>query len=319
MKRATPAVLFIAFNRPDTTKRVFDAIRRARPPRLYVAADGWRVDKAGEKARCEEVRKIITNVDWPCELFTFFRDQNFGCGEQVTAAIGWFFEHENEGIILEDDCLPSKSFFQYCADLLERYRNDNRVMMIGGNNLEPVAQREPEYSYTFSKLTYIWGWATWRRAWKLHDFHMPLFKEIEAKRYLKPVYDSIYERDLFQYVFGKMYTGDDPNTSRHNIWDYQWQFACRINSGLVIVPSVNLVSNIGFGEFATSVSSDSPGRGLKCEEMDFPLIHPEFVMVDRARERRTFELCHTSRTSRLKSRIRNMVPGSVMTTLKTFF
>jgi hypothetical protein len=319
MKRPTPPILLIAFNRPDTTRRVFEAIRWARPSRLYVAVDGWREDKPGEKERCEEVRQIITSVDWPCKLSTFFRERNYGCGEQVTAAIGWFFETETEGIILEDDCLPSRSFFRFCGDLLERYRNDSRIMMIGGNNLEPVHEREKEYSYTFSKLTYIWGWATWRRAWKLHDFRMPLFKEVDAKRYLAPVYDSIYERDLFQYVFGKMYTGDDQNTSRRNIWDYQWQFACRINSGLVIVPALNLVSNIGFGEFATSVSADSPGRGLKCEEMDFPLIHPEFVMVDKARERRTFELCHTSRKSRLKSRIKNMMPGPLLSTLKTFF
>jgi len=318
MKRATPAVLFIAFNRPETTARVFEAIRKARPARLYVAADGPRADKAGEKERCEEVRSIITNVDWPCDLKTFFRDENNGCGAQVTAAIGWFFGHEEEGIILEDDCLPSPSFFQYCADLLERYRYDTRIMMIGGNNLENKYEREREYSYTFSRLTYIWGWATWRRAWKLHDFYMPLFREVDAKRYLLPVYDSIYERDLFQYVFGKMYTGDDQNTSRRNIWDYQWQFACRINSGLVIVPSVNLVSNIGFGEFATSVSSDGPGNNLKCEELDFPLIHPEFVMVDQARERRTFELCHTSRKSRLKSRIKRYVPNALLRTMKTF-
>ncbi|HZY78728.1 MAG TPA: nucleotide-diphospho-sugar transferase [Cyclobacteriaceae bacterium] len=318
MKRETPAILLIAFNRPETTQRVFEAIRKARPARLYVAADGHRPDRPDEKRRCEEVRKIITDVDWPCELKTFFRNENNGCGAQVTASIGWFFEHETEGIILEDDCLPSPSFFQYCGDLLERYRDDTRVMMIGGNNLENKEEREREYSYTFSKLTYIWGWATWRRAWKLHDFYMPLFREIDAKRYLLPVYDSIYERDLFQYVFGKMYTGDDQNTSRRNIWDYQWQFACRINSGLVIVPSVNLVSNIGFGEFATSVSSDGPGNNLKCEELDFPLIHPEFVMVDQARERRTFELCHTSRKSRLKSRIKSYVPKALLKTMKTF-
>lgn len=314
-----PPVLLVAFNRPDTTRRVFEAIRWARPTRLYVAADGWREGVAGEKERCEEVRSIVTAVDWPCMVSTFFRDTNCGCGEQVTAAIGWFFEHETEGIILEDDCLPSKSFFRFTADLLERYRHDKRIMMVGGNNVEPMSEREKEYSYTFSRLTYIWGWATWRRAWALHDFRMPLFGEVNAKRYLMPLYNSIHERDLFQYVFGKMYTGDDQKTSRRNIWDYQWQFACAINSGLVIVPSVNLVSNIGFGEFATSVSPDGPGRGLRCEEMDFPLIHPEFVMVDRAREKRTFELCHTSRRSRMRNRIKRLVPGQLLNTLKTFF
>ncbi len=319
MKRATPPILFIVFARPDTTARVFDEIRRARPARLYVAADGARPDKAGERERCDEVRKIVTRIDWPCELRTFFRNENHGCGEQVTQAIGWFFEHEEEGIILEDDCLPSRTFFPFVAELLDRYRHDTRVMMIGGNNLEPQRFREQEYSYTFSRLTYIWGWATWRRAWKLHDFKMPLFSEVDRKNYLLPHYSSIYERDLFQYVFGKMYTGDDLVTSRRNIWDYQWQFACRIHSGLVIVPAVNLVSNIGFGEHATSVSSDSPGQGLKREEMELPLVHPEFVMVDRAREKRTFELCHTSRKSRLKSRVKQFMPSAILSTIRMLF
>lgn len=319
MKRATPPILFIVFSRPDTTKRVFEAIRKARPAKLYVAADGARPDKPGEKERCEETRRIATNVDWPCEVHTLFRDENFGCGAQATSAIGWFFMHEEEGIIVEDDCLPSPSFFNFCGEMLERYRNDTRVMMIGGNNLEPEGDRETEYSYTFSKLIYIWGWATWRRAWKFHDYYMQQFKEINEKQYLLPVYDSIYERDLFQYVFGKMYTGDDQKPSRKNVWSYQWQFACRINSGLVIVPAVNLVSNIGFGEFATSVTDDGPGRDLKCEEMEFPMVHPEFIMVDQARERRTFELCHTSAKSRIKSRIKRFVPKVVLSTLKTFF
>ena len=319
MKRPTPPVLFIVFARPDTTARVFEAIRRARPGKLYVAADGPRADKPGEKERSEQVRSIVTAVDWPCEVRTFFRDRNYGCGEQVTAAINWFFSLEEEGIILEDDCFPSNSFFQFCAELLDRYRNDTRVMMIGGNNLEPKRVREPEYSYTFSRLTYIWGWATWRRAWKLHDFQMPLFGEVDKKQYLLPTYSSIYERDLFQYVFRKMYAGDDAITSRRNIWDYQWQFACKVHSGLVIVPAVNLVSNIGFGEHATSVSGNSPGQGLKCEEVELPLVHPEFIMVEKEREKRTFELCHTSRKSRLRSRIKEFVPSALLNTIRMIY
>ncbi|HEX8060770.1 MAG TPA: nucleotide-diphospho-sugar transferase [Cyclobacteriaceae bacterium] len=319
MKRATPAVLFVVFARPDTTAKVFEKIRRARPSRLYVAADGVRPDKPGEKERCEEVRKITTNVDWPCELKTFFRDTNVGCGAGVSTAIDWFFEHEEEGIILEDDCVPSFSFFQFCAELLERYRYDSRVMAIGGNNLEPQQRREQEYSYTFSKLTYIWGWATWRRAWKLHDNNVRLFGEVNKKEYLAPGYSSIYERDLFQYVFGKMYTNDDPVTCRRNVWDYQWQFACRIHSGLIIVPAVNLVSNIGFGELATNVYGQQIGTGLRLEEMEMPLVHPEFVMVDRRREKRTFELCHTSRKSRIKSRIKKLLPSAVLNTIRMLY
>jgi hypothetical protein len=148
---------------------------------------------------------------------------------------------------------------------------------------------------------------------------MPLFPEVDKKKYLLPEYGSIHERDLFQHVFGKMYTGDDPMTSRRNIWDYQWQFACKIHSGLVIVPAVNMVSNIGFGEHATSVSGNSPGQGLKCEEIELPLMHPEFIMVDKSREKRTFELCHTSRKSRLKSRIKELMPSVIVSTIRMLY
>src|SRR5688572_19229846 len=145
-------VLFIVFSRPSTTKRVFEAIRRARPSKLYVAADGPRAEKEGEAERCAIVRKLATEVDWDCEVRTLFQEKNLGCGLGPMSAINWFFEHETEGIIIEDDCLPSASFFPYCAEILERYRDDTRVMAVAGNNLEAPEDREEEYSYTFSSI-----------------------------------------------------------------------------------------------------------------------------------------------------------------------
>jgi hypothetical protein len=319
MRKPTPPILFVVFSRPDTTRTVFEAIRQAMPARLYVAADGPRGDRPDEIEKCEEVRRIATHVDWECEVYTLFGNENKGCGRQLTDAITWFFQHEEEGIILEDDCLPSLSFIPFCAELLDRYRNDSRIMSIGGNNLEVDEHRERAYSYSFTRLTYIWGWATWRRAWRLHDYNMKLYPEVHRKNYLRPMYDSFFERDLFEFVFERMYRGDDERTSRRNIWDYQWQFTCMANSGLTIVPSVNLVSNIGMGNNATSTTGNSPGNGLRCEDVIFPLSHPEFVMVDRSRERRTFELCHTSMKSRLKSRIKSMVPSRLVSVVRTLF
>jgi hypothetical protein len=308
--KLTP-VLFLVFCRPETTKCVFEAIRKAKPKRLYVAADGPRSDRRGEAERCEATRKIATAVDWDCEVHTLLRVENLGLGKGLSAAITWFFEHETEGIILEDDCLPSPSFFPFCAAMLERYRNDSRIMEIGGNNFEKPHQREREYSYYFSTLPYIWGWATWRRAWKLNDFRMSHYREINKKKYLNGHFNSIYERDYYQYVFDKVYSNDQ-KINAHNVWSYQWQFACKINSGLVIVPNRNLVVNLGIGGEATNTTSrDGIGCNLKLEEMEFPLKHPEFVMADKSRVIRDF-WDKTSRITRLKSNIKRMLPHPVL-------
>jgi hypothetical protein len=229
-----------------------------------------------------------------------------------STAITWFFEYETEGIILEDDCLPAPSFFRFCSELLVLYRYDTRVMEIGGLNLEDGHGNEDEYSYRFSNLIHIWGWATWKRAWKFNDFNMKHYLEINQKGYLLASYDTIYERDYYQYIFEKMHTGDETTNSR-TIWDYQWQFACKINSGLTIVPSRNLIHNLGFGEQATNTLNPSGvGHNLKLQTIDFPLRHPEFVMVDKVKDRQVFKKVCTSRSSRIKSQVKHFIPQRLM-------
>lgn len=304
-------VLFIIFNRPDLTRQVFESIRKAAPSRLYIAADGPREHILGEAEKCKEARSITSEIDWDCQVRTLFRDENLGCGKGPTAAITWFFSLEAEGIILEDDCLPSPDFFLFCTELLKRYRNDTRVMQIGGNNFETADHRDDEYSYRFSNQISIWGWATWRRAWKFHDFNMGFYKEITQKKYLDASFTSIYERDYYQYIFQKMHEGDDQTNSR-TIWDYQWQFACKINSGLVIIPGRNLVHNLGFGLNATNtLNPTGVGHNLELETLEFPLRHPEFVMVDEQKDNQLFKVICTSKSSRLKSRIKSIVPRPV--------
>lgn len=307
----TTPVLLLIFCRPETTRQVFDAIRKVRPKKLYIAADGARDSKPGEAEKCAEVRKIATAVDWDCEVTTLFREKNLGLGKGISTAITWFFEHESEGIILEDDCLPSPSFFPFCAELLERYRDDYRIMQIGGNNFEKPASREKDHSYYFSNLAYIWGWATWRRAWRLHDFHMQLYSEIKEKQYLDGHFSSIYEKHFFEYVFEKIYQNDS-HISPKNVWSYQWQFACKIHSGLVIVPNRNLVVNLGIGGEATNTTSrQGIGHDLKLEDLQLPLKHPEFVMVNSLRVKRDF-INKTSAYSRLKSQIKSALPAPVL-------
>jgi len=285
-----------------------DAIRKVRPAKLYIVADGPRENVPGDQVKCSEVREIASAVDWDCQVTKLFRDENLGCGKGPSSAMTWFFEQEEEGIILEDDCLPSSSFFFFCTELLARYRHDTRIMEIGGTNFEHEKGRNKTHSYFFSNMIYIWGWATWRRAWKLYDYEMTHYHEITSKKYLDDHYDFAYEREHYNYIFQKMHTGDE-RTSRKTVWDYQWQFICKINSGLIIVPNKNLVTNLGFGAEATN-TIDPVGAGcdLKLEEMEFPLKHPYLMMADKQRDQWYFNTICSSRAYRFKSTVKRFVP-----------
>jgi hypothetical protein len=265
-------VLFLVFNRPDTTQRVFDAIRAARPLRLYVAADGPRQGRAGDTELCKEVRRIATGVDWPCELVTLMRDENLGCKRAVSSAITWFFDIEPEGIVLEDDCLPDPSFFAYCDALLERYRNDERVMCISGDNFIS-AQWQPEHSYYFSRYAHIWGWASWARAWQHYcaDLDMEPVERMEGV--LSRVFaDSRSARDHWRRLLMQVAAG------RIDTWDYQWSYALWKHGGLSCVPRANLISNIGFGPGAThTTSAESKLSKLPVSNLASTLVHPPAI------------------------------------------
>jgi hypothetical protein len=168
------------FRRPDFTSRVFEQIRNVRPARLYIAADGPRSGREGEQQLCIETRAIIEQIDWDCELKTLFREKNLGCKMAISSAIDWFFEQEEEGIILEDDCLPNQSFFRFCDTMLEKYRNDDRIRHISGCNLQH-GKKWGTASYYFSNLTHAWGWANWRRVWKDYDRDLKLYDTKDVK------------------------------------------------------------------------------------------------------------------------------------------
>jgi hypothetical protein len=267
------AVLFLVFNRPETSSRVFEAIRKARPSRLYVAADGPRADRDCELEKCSQVREISTAVDWPCELHTLFRDVNQGCKIAVSSAITWFFEHEEQGIILEDDCLPSQSFFLFCQEMLNHYKNDTRVWHVAG--VYPFAsESQPSNTYYFSEYNPIWGWATWRRAWAKFDAAIPFWPQISATNTIEVLLGS-QQAKKYRARFWRAYNGEV------DTWDYQW-FLTRLLHGKSIVPMVNLVTNIGFGGDAThTLNPQSPLAGLEAVEMTFPVEHPEFFIVDK--------------------------------------
>jgi len=292
------AVLFLVFNRPDTTKQVFEAIRQAKPPRLYVAADGPRDDKPGEQEKCEQVRRIATQVDWDCEVKTLFRDKNLGCRIGVSTAIDWFFENEEEGIILEDDCLPSQSFFWFCEELLERYRNDMRVWHIAGNNFHNSWIRDKDYSYYFSYYGSIWGWATWLRAWNYYSCNMNGYNEIKTKEYLNDLFGNKKESEFRIANFDAIKNGLDT-------WDFQWAYTKFINSALSIVPNVNLIKNIGFNHDAAHTVISDGRENMIINNIIFPIKHPFFVIRDKKSDDKFFKSIDNSRNilKKIKNRI----------------
>ena len=270
------AVLFLVFNRPDTTIKVFEKIREAKPSRLYVAADGPREGYSDEKKKVMKVRKIATNVDWPCEVKTLFRDKNLGCKKGVSTAITWFFEHEEQGIILEDDCMPHLDFFMFCENLLDRYSNDERISLISGNNFLD-GKWQGEASYCYSKYTFCWGWATWRRSWNNYDGEISFWTEKDnAKILLNNINDKV-EQKYWQKIF------DLVEKKQIDSWAYPWSCCNFKLRKLSIIPKVNLVSNIGFGNDATHTKSKSfRYSNLSLHEIS-DIIHPiEIKRNDRA-------------------------------------
>jgi hypothetical protein len=266
-------ILFLIFNRPYTTALVMEAIRAAHPTRLYVAADGPREGEDDEH-HCEEARRIATNVDWQCEVKKLFRDRNLGCRHGPAMAIDWFFKNEEEGIILEDDCVPSQSFFPYCTELLYRYRHDERIMCISGDNFQQGRTLTP-YSYYFSRYVHCWGWGSWRRAWRLYDSNMSSWEDYRQLRALTSWSDG-------DPTFVSYWTGifDRVANGQMDTWDYQWAFTCWAQHGLTCLPVKNLVTNIGFGADATHTTSVTRASNLAREELDFPLIHPPLIARD---------------------------------------
>lgn len=265
-------VLLVIFNRPALTRSVMDAIRLAKPSRLYVAADGPR-DGAGEAVLCQEARDIATEVNWPCELVTRFRGENVGCRIAVSSAIDWFFQHEEEGIILEDDCLPSLDFFRFCDELLPRYRAEAQVMAICGSCYTD-STFDSQQSYYFSYYADMWGWATWRRAWRLYDRNLSRWPAFKRERKLRAIVRGAKELELaWSHFFDR--------TAAHEIdtWDFQWIYTIMEQGGVACYPVRNLVLNLGFTESATHTrveagSDPGPLAHRRRHNLKFPLKHP---------------------------------------------
>lgn len=261
-------VVFLLFNRTVMAQRVFDRIRAARPRTLLVVADGPRPDRPGEAEACEATRRILDQVDWKCEVIRDFSEANLGCGRRVATGLDWAFSLVEEAIILEEDVVPSLSFFSFCQELLSCYRDDARVIHVGGNNFQGGIERSPD-SYFFSKYNHIWGWATWRRAWRLYDFDMPDWPALREAGGFDAMGDDPAERTFWRRVFEDMYT------HRVDTWDFAWTYTC-FRHGLSVYPRVNMVSHIGAGDGATHCHKVTSRDNLPAEDI-WEIRHPSAV------------------------------------------
>jgi hypothetical protein len=292
------AVALFLFNRPELTRRVFAQIRRYRPSILLIVGDGPRTHE--EAALCNDARKVADEVDWHCDVRTNFSISNLGCRRRISSGLDWVFGECEEAIVLEDDCLPDETFFPFCAELLERYRTDERVMAISGDNFQLGIRRTP-YSYYYSRNPHCWGWASWRRAWQHYDVDMNLWPELRKTNWLSDLLSNPSMEAFWRGAF------DATRAGKVDTWDFQWTFACWAQNALAVLPEGNLVSNIGYGSSATHTSSaDHPYANLTCQPMSFPLRHPPYVM--RNRDADLFTFLHemplaSSATQRMKDKV----------------
>jgi len=270
-------VALIIFNRPEHTRKVFGAIAKAKPQHLFVIADGPRKDYPEDQQKCKEARAVIDLVDWPCHVHKNYENENMGCGRRPATGINWVFQQVEEAIILEDDCVPHPSFFRFCDELLERYRDDERIMQINGQNFQNPVMRSSD-SYYFAYSNNCWGWATWRRAWQYFDWNMELWPELRKTQWLRDLVRDkkveLYWRKIFDHALA--------NCGDVDYWDFQWRFAVWAHGGLSVWPGATLVSNIGFGEEATHTTvANYVLANLPVEGVDFPLRHPQVIQANK--------------------------------------
>jgi hypothetical protein len=273
-KLLTPVILII-FNRPDKTEIVFSKIQKLKPEKLLIIADGARDNKKDELDKVLKTRSIVERINWPCEVLRNYAESNLGCKLRISTGLNWAFEKVERAIILEDDCVPNLTFFRFCEEMLERYSADCRIGMIGGFN--PISRTKfHKDSYYFSDTTPIWGWATWRDRW-LNDYDLKMTKwlEIRNSQILHEWYPKRNEYEAKKLIFESTYQG------LIDTWDYQWEFAQKINKRISILPNVNLISNIGFDENSTHTKEHNSFSNITTKDLIFPLNHPKSVKINK--------------------------------------
>ena len=296
--QATSPVLMILFNRPKKALKLLNHIKQVKPKRLYIAVDGPRPDHPDDFTQIAENHRIAQEIDWDCTVSTLFQTDNLGCGLGPATAITWFFSQEEKGIILEDDCLPSTSFFRFCDELLEKYEHNTRIMQISGSNFFRGWQNDPNVSYYFSAVGSCWGWATWARAWKHYDFYATGLAELNGKGFL----DEYFFSNIIEKLINQ------PNLEKE-FWDFQWDFTKYIHSGLSIVPNTNTVENIGLGPDSTHSFDPKKYHFPNDKPLPFPLVHPTYIIKDIRSDQRYYQqFWRQSKLAHMKKALKKAMP-----------
>lgn len=272
-------VAIIFFNRPEKLRKVFEVIKEVKPRQLFLICDGPRLSNQDDITNIEKCKKIVSDIDWECKVYKNYAETNLGCGLRPATGISWVFDQVNTAIILEDDCVPEKTFFNFCETNLNKYLNNTAVYMISGMNL--LESYKTNTSYIFSKACTIGAWATWKRVWKKYDFEMKDYDNVTLKKtalnYLN--FKNIKEEKKCAWDL----TRDKiKHKEAINWWDYQFCFTVLSNEGLCIVPRRNLIKNIGFGSDATNVADEKDGIHFKLKTfpMEAELIHPKKIVYE---------------------------------------
>jgi hypothetical protein len=274
-------VLLIIFNRPEKTQKIFDKLQIIKPNKLFISADGPRLDRKLDKELCEETRDILEKIDWPCEVYKKYSNTNISCDPHIEKAVSWFFENVEQGIILEDDCIPNYSFFIFCEALLEKYANDFNIMHINGSNFQ-FGKKRGEGSYYFSQYAHSWGWATWKRAWKHYDSKMQSFSTFEKNNIISIKFSTLRQQIFWLNFFRKLYQG------KYSFWDSKWAYTIWSLGGICITPNVNMIANIGHGPGSThTIFKDKLNQ--KAEEMA-AIIHPLSIDINTNADEATFNV-----------------------------
>lgn len=282
MKTCPPVVLLI-FNRPEFVRRVVDAIRSVRPRQVFVVADGPRGGVHSDKIACSHARAEVKHgINWPCEVRWELTEQNLGCGRRVASGLDWVFSQVEEAIVLEDDCVAAEKFFPFCAELLDRYRDDARVGAIGGANFQP-RDVSNGVGFYFSRYPHVWGWATWRRAWRGYDHAMVDWPAAKREGWPRDYFGTAREAEFWTRVLDRVWEGEIDS------WAYRWAFAVWRRDWLAALPATSLVTNIGFGDASTHTKRVPAGLGTNAQEQPWPLGIVPDIARNEAADRRTFE------------------------------
>lgn len=300
-------ILLVFFNREDVVMRTFERIREVQPTKLYLASDGPRESRPGERQIVEDLRgRLLKQIDWPCDVRTRFLEENVGCSLGVSTAINWLFENEEVGIILEDDCLPQRSFFPFMAEMLERYKDDQRIGMVDGANY--IRKYKIKDSYCFSKYKSTNGWGTWRRSWKNMDLDMTWRGTHYEPSIIKNIGYCAVDGRYWRY---RLRAVDCKHVSA---WDWQWYFTLSAQNQLSVFPKVSLISNIGFGEGATHTAFNvNQNRYMATQELEFPLQHPRYVVPDF-----DFDRCFYKNNNTLYNKVNQLIPFKIKRKIKSF-